>query len=213
MLAGAQGAHNMRVRHCRRTQAIPRHQSQTPCCPCRVQTCSRRASSSRTAASFSSTNWMRWPPAGPQVLPSSAVFWLFRLDWWFGLSDGSVWIRCPGNPISSPRYCALLPTLLLSCSLFPVEMHEATRRVLGVLLRHLDGFDSTNKRTVVIGATNRKQVGGCKVVGACCAGRVAGLFCAEHAIAPSTHAKPHVGDGNDRPMPLFDLRVKRVTRV
>lgn len=37
-------------------------------------------------------------------------------------------------------------------------MHEATRRVLGVLLRHLDGFDSTNKRTVVIGATNRKQV-------------------------------------------------------
>ncbi|PRW59773.1 cell division cycle 48-like protein [Chlorella sorokiniana] len=37
------------------------------------------------------------------------------------------------------------------------EMHEATRRVLGVLLRHLDGFDSTNKRTVVIGATNRKQ--------------------------------------------------------
>ena len=41
------------------------------------------------------------------------------------------------------------------------EMHEATRRVLGVLLRHLDGFDSTNKRTVVIGATNRKQAGGC----------------------------------------------------
>lgn len=38
-------------------------------------------------------------------------------------------------------------------------MHEATRRVLGVLLRHLDGFDSTSKRTVVIGATNRKQVG------------------------------------------------------
>ncbi|KAL4458849.1 hypothetical protein ABPG75_013714 [Micractinium tetrahymenae] len=37
------------------------------------------------------------------------------------------------------------------------EMHEATRRVLGVLLRHLDGFDSTKKRTVVIGATNRKQ--------------------------------------------------------
>ncbi|EFN53357.1 hypothetical protein CHLNCDRAFT_26073, partial [Chlorella variabilis] len=28
------------------------------------------------------------------------------------------------------------------------RMHEATRRVLGVLLRHLDGFDSTNKRTV-----------------------------------------------------------------
>ena len=38
-------------------------------------------------------------------------------------------------------------------------MHEATRRVLGVLLRHLDGFDSAGKRTVVIGATNRKQVG------------------------------------------------------
>ena len=45
-------------------------------------------------------------------------------------------------------------------------MHEATRRVLGVLLRHLDGFDSTNKRTVVIGATNRKQVGG--MIRTCC---------------------------------------------
>lgn len=36
------------------------------------------------------------------------------------------------------------------------EMHEATRRLLGVLLRHLDGFES-NKRSVVIAATNRKQ--------------------------------------------------------
>ena len=36
------------------------------------------------------------------------------------------------------------------------EMHEATRRLLGVLLRHLDGFE-TNKRSVVIAATNRKQ--------------------------------------------------------
>lgn len=36
------------------------------------------------------------------------------------------------------------------------DMHEATRRLLGVLLRHLDGFDAS-KRTVVIGATNRKQ--------------------------------------------------------
>ena len=36
------------------------------------------------------------------------------------------------------------------------DMHEATRRILGVLLRHLDGFDHS-KRTVVIGATNRPQ--------------------------------------------------------
>jgi SpoVK/Ycf46/Vps4 family AAA+-type ATPase len=36
------------------------------------------------------------------------------------------------------------------------EMHEATRRVLGVLLRHMDGFD-TSKRSVVVGATNRPQ--------------------------------------------------------
>mmetsp|Transcript_38663 Transcript_38663/g.109334 ORF Transcript_38663/g.109334 Transcript_38663/m.109334 type:complete len:579 (+) Transcript_38663:539-2275(+) len=36
------------------------------------------------------------------------------------------------------------------------DMHEATRRVLGVLLRQLDGFDSS-KRSVVIAATNRKQ--------------------------------------------------------
>jgi len=34
------------------------------------------------------------------------------------------------------------------------DMHEATRRTLGVLLRHLDGFD-LSKKTVVIGATNR----------------------------------------------------------
>lgn len=44
-------------------------------------------------------------------------------------------------------------------------MHEATRRVLGVLLRHLDGFDSTRKRTIVIGATNRKQVSAERVCG------------------------------------------------
>lgn len=36
------------------------------------------------------------------------------------------------------------------------DMHEATRRLLGVLLREMDGFD-TSKRTIVIGATNRKQ--------------------------------------------------------
>ncbi|KAL6767650.1 hypothetical protein ACKKBF_B36085 [Auxenochlorella protothecoides x Auxenochlorella symbiontica] len=36
------------------------------------------------------------------------------------------------------------------------SMHEATRRTLGVLLRHMDGFDA-NKRTVVIAATNRKS--------------------------------------------------------
>lgn len=36
------------------------------------------------------------------------------------------------------------------------EMHEATRRILGVLLRHIDGFDS-KKRSIVVGATNRPQ--------------------------------------------------------
>jgi len=36
------------------------------------------------------------------------------------------------------------------------DMHEATRRLLGVLLRQLDGFDG-GKRSVVIAATNRKQ--------------------------------------------------------
>ena len=35
-------------------------------------------------------------------------------------------------------------------------MHEATRRLLGVLLRQLDGFDA-NKRSVVVGATNRME--------------------------------------------------------
>lgn len=35
-------------------------------------------------------------------------------------------------------------------------LHEASRRLLSVLLREIDGFDMS-KRTVVIGATNRKQ--------------------------------------------------------
>ena len=34
-------------------------------------------------------------------------------------------------------------------------MHEATRRILGVLLRQMDGFEG--KRSIIIGATNRKQ--------------------------------------------------------
>ena len=34
-------------------------------------------------------------------------------------------------------------------------MHESTRRILGVLLRQMDGFEG--KRSIIIGATNRKQ--------------------------------------------------------
>ncbi|XP_049935235.1 outer mitochondrial transmembrane helix translocase isoform X2 [Nymphaea colorata] len=36
------------------------------------------------------------------------------------------------------------------------DMHEATRRILSVLLRQIDGFGQ-GKRVVVIAATNRKQ--------------------------------------------------------
>ncbi len=36
------------------------------------------------------------------------------------------------------------------------EMHEATRRLLGVLLRQLDGF-GPQSRSIVVGATNRRQ--------------------------------------------------------
>ncbi|KAF5829606.1 P-loop containing nucleoside triphosphate hydrolase protein [Dunaliella salina] len=36
------------------------------------------------------------------------------------------------------------------------DMHEASRRLLSVLLREMDGFDAAGKRAVVIGATNRK---------------------------------------------------------
>ncbi|XP_068657276.1 uncharacterized protein [Aristolochia californica] len=36
------------------------------------------------------------------------------------------------------------------------EMHEATRRILSVLLRQIDGFEQ-DKRVVVVAATNRKQ--------------------------------------------------------
>lgn len=35
------------------------------------------------------------------------------------------------------------------------EMHEATRRMLGVFLRYIDGFES-NENVMVICATNRK---------------------------------------------------------
>ena len=34
-------------------------------------------------------------------------------------------------------------------------MHEATRKLLGVLLREMDGFDA-GKKSIVIGATNRR---------------------------------------------------------
>ncbi len=44
----------------------------------------------------------------------------------------------------------------LCCLVRGGDMHEATRRLLGVLLRQLDGFKEQSK-TVVIGATNRKQ--------------------------------------------------------
>lgn len=35
-------------------------------------------------------------------------------------------------------------------------MHEVSRRLLSVLLREMEGFDAETKKTVVIGATNRK---------------------------------------------------------
>lgn len=36
------------------------------------------------------------------------------------------------------------------------EMHEASRRILSVLLSRIEGFSSAQKQTLVIGATNRK---------------------------------------------------------
>ena len=36
------------------------------------------------------------------------------------------------------------------------EMHEATRRILSVLLRRIEGFEKNNS-VMVIGATNRKS--------------------------------------------------------
>jgi len=41
-------------------------------------------------------------------------------------------------------------------------MHEATRRVLSVILQRLEGLEGSTKATV-IAATNRKQVTGMKV--------------------------------------------------
>ena len=37
-----------------------------------------------------------------------------------------------------------------------LQMHEATRRVLSVLLRQIEGFEK-NDSTLVIAATNRKE--------------------------------------------------------
>lgn len=39
------------------------------------------------------------------------------------------------------------------------DMHEASRRLLSVLLREMEGFDATNRgrKAIVIGATNRKS--------------------------------------------------------
>lgn len=36
------------------------------------------------------------------------------------------------------------------------EMHEASRRMMSVLLGEMEGFNAGSKRAVVIGATNRK---------------------------------------------------------
>lgn len=76
---------------------------------------------------------------------------------WYGESEkmlADMLKTCEAFPDGCIIFLDELDALATSRS---TEMHEATRRVLGVLLRHLDGFDSTNKRTVVIGATNRKQ--------------------------------------------------------
>ena len=78
---------------------------------------------------------------------------------------------CPCSNISA-RQCRACPTALglapcccrglqgglstLTLIHRSSEMHEATRRVLGVLLRQMDGF-AQGSRTVVLGATNRKQ--------------------------------------------------------
>jgi len=37
------------------------------------------------------------------------------------------------------------------------DSHEASRRLLSVLLREVDGFETSERRSIVIGATNRKQ--------------------------------------------------------
>lgn len=37
------------------------------------------------------------------------------------------------------------------------EMHEATRRILSVLLRRIEGFESGTNGSLVIGATNRRD--------------------------------------------------------
>lgn len=60
----------------------------------------------------------------------------------FSYRSLGAWLQCTD----------LLP---VACS---AEMHEATRRLLGVLLRQMDGFATgEQKRVVVLGATNRKQ--------------------------------------------------------
>ena len=56
----------------------------------------------------------------------------------------------------SPEWEAALTLPASRCPARSSEMHEATRRLLGVLLRQLDGYGPRG-RSIVVGATNRRQ--------------------------------------------------------
>ena len=64
--------------------------------------------------------------------------------------------RMWGLLFSSGYFSPTLPIILMKRLGSRSEMHEATRRLLGVLLRHVDGFIA-DKRSVVIGVTKRSS--------------------------------------------------------
>ena len=95
-----------------------------------------------------------YPPNNPipHIPQKPSVLWLMGLGSWVE-ANGLALTRCASYEFKSILFLDEIDSLATSRN---GEMHEATRRVLGVLLRQLDGFDQSS-RSVVIAATNRKQ--------------------------------------------------------
>ncbi|EFN53119.1 hypothetical protein CHLNCDRAFT_26132, partial [Chlorella variabilis] len=80
------------------------------------------------------------------------------LSKWYGEDErnlAEVLQLCEGFPAGAIVFLDELDSLMTSRS-DGQGLHEVTRRMLGILLRHLDGFDAS-RRSVLIGATNRAR--------------------------------------------------------
>lgn len=78
------------------------------------------------------------------------------LSQWYGEDEkklGGILKLCESLPEGAVVFLDELDSFVTSRD---SRMHECTRRMLGILLRHLDGFEAS-KRTIFVGATNRKE--------------------------------------------------------